>query len=137
LVFPANRSVPEASIIPELAYEDAAVAAKWLCAAFGFSVRLSIGTHRVQLSYQGGNLIVTDRGTAGAERSDHRVMVRVTDVDAHYARSIAQGARIIHEPETYPYGERQYSVLDFAGHRWTFTETLEDVDPTSWGGTLP
>jgi hypothetical protein len=22
----------------------------------------------------------------------------------------------------------------FAGHRWTFTETLADTDPQTWGG---
>jgi hypothetical protein len=34
----------------------------------------------------------------------------------------------------YMYGERQYGAEDFAGHRWTFTETLADVDPQTWGG---
>ena len=32
------------------------------------------------------------------------------------------------------YGERQYGAEDFAGHRWTFTETLSDTDPQTWGG---
>jgi hypothetical protein len=32
------------------------------------------------------------------------------------------------------YGERQYGTEDFAGHRWTFTETLSDTDPQTWGG---
>jgi uncharacterized glyoxalase superfamily protein PhnB len=137
MAFAPNRSVPEASIIPELAYEDAAVAAQWLCDAFGFSVRLSIGTHRVQLSHAGGNVVVTDRGAATVQRSDHRVMVRVADVDAQFARACAHGARTIHEPTTYPYGERQCSVEDFFGHRWTFTETIEDIDPASWGGAVP
>jgi hypothetical protein len=32
------------------------------------------------------------------------------------------------------YGERQYSAEDFAGHRWTFTQTIADIDPKDWGG---
>ncbi len=32
------------------------------------------------------------------------------------------------------YGERQYTAEDLAGHRRTFSETLDDVDPQSWGG---
>jgi hypothetical protein len=33
------------------------------------------------------------------------------------------------------YGERQYAAEDFHGHVWDFTETLDDVQPESWGGT--
>jgi uncharacterized glyoxalase superfamily protein PhnB len=40
------------------------------------------------------------------------------------------------EPTDFEYGERQYSVADPWGHQWTFSETLEDVDPASWGGIL-
>ena len=40
------------------------------------------------------------------------------------------------EPTDFEYGERQYAAEDPAGHRWTFSETLEDVDPATWGGTL-
>lgn len=136
MVHLGNRSAPEASIVPELAYVDAAVAAEWLCAVFGFSIRLRIGTHRVQLSHDGGNLIVTDGGRDEGARADHRVMVRVDEIDAHCAHSRARGARIISEPATWPYGERQYAAEDFAGHRWTFTQTVEDVDPASWSGSV-
>jgi len=40
------------------------------------------------------------------------------------------------EPTDFEYGERQYEAADPAGHRWTFSETLDDVDPATWGGTL-
>jgi len=33
-------------------------------------------------------------------------------------------------------GERQYTAEDPAGHQWTFSETLADVSPEEWGGTL-
>jgi uncharacterized glyoxalase superfamily protein PhnB len=64
------------------------------------------------------------------------VMVPVNDVDAHYAKAQAAGAHVVSEPTTYPYGERQYSVLDIGGHRWTFTQSVADSDPATWGGEL-
>jgi len=45
------------------------------------------------------------------------------------------GARILHPPTNYPYGERQYEVEDVGGHRWTFSQTIADVAPEEWGGT--
>jgi uncharacterized glyoxalase superfamily protein PhnB len=62
-------------------------------------------------------------------------MVRVDDVDAHFERSRARGARILDEPTDFPYGERQYNVEDLAGHRWTFSQTIADVAPEDWGGS--
>ena len=64
------------------------------------------------------------------------VQVRVEDVPAHCERARQAGARILTEPKDHIYGERQYNAEDFYGHRWDFTETLGDVDPESWGGTL-
>lgn len=49
-------------------------------------------------------------------------------------RAREHGAVILAEPADYVYGERQYVAEDFAGHRWTFGETLADVDPQTWGG---
>jgi hypothetical protein len=40
------------------------------------------------------------------------------------------------EPTDFEYGERQYTAQDPAGHRWTFSETVEDVAPETWGGKL-
>ena len=34
------------------------------------------------------------------------------------------------------FGERQYSAQDPAGHHWTFSQTLADVAPEEWGGSL-
>jgi uncharacterized glyoxalase superfamily protein PhnB len=39
-------------------------------------------------------------------------------------------------PRDFEYGERQYTAQDPAGHQWTFSQTLADVDPASWGGEL-
>lgn len=67
---------------------------------------------------------------------DHSILVRVDDVDAHCARARAHGARILEEPTTYEYGERQYSAVDIGGHAWRFSQTVADVHPAAWGGEL-
>jgi len=131
----ANRSIPGATLIPELAYPDVREAAAWLCEAFGFTERLRIGGHRVQLTLGDGALVVTERG-GGDAPGGHRIMVRVEDADAHCARAEACGARIVQRPTSHPFGERQYSAVDPGGHAWTFTQSIADVDPAEWGGEM-
>lgn len=107
--------MPSCAIIPVLQYPDVARAVDWLCGAFGFTLRLRIADHRAQLKLGDGCVVVTAR-----DRSDRpgtcSVMVRVDDADRHYERALAFGARSRSVPTDYPYGERQYSVEDFAGH---------------------
>lgn len=126
----SNRSVPPSSVVPVLAYPDVAAASDWLCAAFGFRERLRIGDHRAQLVYGNGAVIVTD-----GEPSPTRIQVRVEDANAHSDQARDHGAEITAEPTDHPYGERQYSAVDFAGYHWTFSESIADVDPASWGAT--
>jgi uncharacterized glyoxalase superfamily protein PhnB len=133
-----NRSIPNAAIIPELGYPDVAAAAAWLCDAFAFAERLRIGSHRAQLTFGGGAIVVTERagGASTEPGGDHSVMVRVDDADAHCARATEHGARIIRPPTDHPFGERQYTAVDPGGHVWTFTQTIADVHPRDWGGDL-
>lgn len=135
-----NRSMPLATVIPELAYDDVSEAVTWLCEAFGFTPRLLIASHRAQLNVGDGAIVVTGRGHRSQPSSHieagHAVMVRVPGVDEHCARARAYGARVLSEPTSFPYGERQYSVVDLGGHAWTFSQSVSDVDPTDWGGTL-
>src|SRR5678815_2571264 len=117
--------------IRDRSYTDVTIAARWLCDVFGFTERLRIGSHRIQLHVGDGAVVVVEaEGDAGSSR----VMAPVDDGDAHYAHARAAGAKVLGEPTTYPFGERQYSVIDIGGHRWTFTQTVADSDPTTWGG---
>lgn len=127
-----NRSVPDATVIPVLSYPDVTEASSWLSDAFGFGVRLRIATHRVQMLYGDGAVILTDQGEGA---SGHSVHVRVDDADAHYEHAAAAGARVGERPTEYPFGEKQYTAEDPWGHRWTFSESTADVDPASWGAT--
>lgn len=127
----ANRSVPEASVIPVLAYPDVRAAVEWLCGALGFRERLRIGEHRAQLVYGNGAVIVTQGEPCGGS-----VHVAVGDADAHRDVAVAAGARVVSPPTEYPFGERQYTVEDPSGYRWTFSQSVADVDPADWGGLL-
>jgi uncharacterized glyoxalase superfamily protein PhnB len=133
-----NRSVPPATVIPELAYADVNEASDWLCKAFGFRERLRIGNHRAQLVFGDGALIVIELGDSAAPEADrgtHSMLVRVEDANRHHDRAARAGVKILDQPTDYPYGERQYNAEDLGGHRWTFSQSIADVDPASWGGT--
>lgn len=137
----SNRSIPAATVIPVLIYPDVRAAVAWLSAAFGFEERVKIGeNHRSQLKFGDGAVIVgdvrNDRRPPRESEVTHSVMVRVDDARAHCERARASGARIIAEPADFPFGERQYTAVDLAGHQWTFSETLADVAPETWGGVM-
>ena len=128
----SNRSVPPCTVIPVLIYPDPSVAADWLSAAFGFTVRLRVANHRIQMRAGDGCFTIAE-GNAVPNLS-HITQVRVEDALAHCEQARRHGARILTEPTDHFYGERQYNAEDFAGHRWDFTQTLADIDPESWGG---
>jgi uncharacterized glyoxalase superfamily protein PhnB len=129
-----NRSAPVATVIPVLTYPDVRAAVEWLTAAFGFHERVRVGeNHRSQMRFGDGDLIVADTGSHRSAPVPGQVvasvMVRVPDARAHCAHARSAGARILMEPTDFEYGERQYEAFDLAGHLWTFTETIDDVDP--------
>jgi len=126
--------MPASTVIPVLAYPDVTEAVAWLSAAFGFALRLGIGGHRAQLNAGDGAIVVTGGAPAEALRGGDSVMIRVDDARAHCERARANGATIAMEPADFPYGERQYTAVDFTGRAWTFSQSLADVDPREWGG---
>jgi uncharacterized glyoxalase superfamily protein PhnB len=134
-----NRSAPPQDVIPILAYDDVRDAVEWLSRVFGFTEKVQIADHRSQLAAGTGAVIVADatngrRVPARDEDVTHSTMVRVADVDAHHRHAAAEGAEILGGPADQPFGERQYSARDLAGHLWTFTQAVRDVDPEEWGG---
>jgi len=138
----SNRSIPRCTVIPQLAYPDVAKAVDWLCAAFGFGVRLTIGNHRVQLNVGDGALVIMESSVPADGSAQPRnpsefghVMIRVDEIDSHCERAKQHGAKILRSPADHPYGERQYTAEDFAGRFWTFSQSIADVAPESWGGT--
>ena len=126
-------------IVPALSYDDAAAAIEFLCRAFGFAEtsRLempdgAIGHAEVALL---GNTVMLasaypEGGLGGPGDLPHLhsfVTVYVDDVDAHYARAVAEGATITEELADQFYGDRVYRALDPEGHRWSFHERIREV----------
>jgi uncharacterized glyoxalase superfamily protein PhnB len=151
-----NRSAALGTVFPTLAYDDVGAAIDWLCSAFGFAERFRYGPpgqpQGAMLTVGAGSVMLTAAREADpsgewwarvalrqprADEQSCSIGVRVEDVDAHHERARRAGARILNPPETYLYGERQYSVLDLAGHRWNFTQSVADLAPQEWGGESP
>jgi uncharacterized glyoxalase superfamily protein PhnB len=136
-----NRSAPTATIVPILIYDDVGEAIEWLCRAFGFSERLRQERHGVighaQLSVGDGALMLGRQGgpfrSPRADGIAQYVHVTVPDVDRHFERAKECGARIVQPPADMPFGERQYTAQDHAGHWWTFSQHVADVAPADWG----
>jgi uncharacterized glyoxalase superfamily protein PhnB len=134
-----NRSVPPVPLAPELVYDDVEAAVAWLCEAFGCEVRWQAGDHRAQLWVGDGAIVVRDRPPDVGE-GEHvpgacsSLLVRVEDARAALDRALAHGAALVRELADHPYGERQCTVTDLGGHRWSFTESIADVAPEDWGG---
>jgi len=131
----ANRSIPQCTVIPELPYPDVVRSAKWLCEAFGFTLRIAMGSHRAQLNVGDGAVVLTELPQGEEPHSPCSLMVRLEDVDRHHDQASRHGARILSAPADYPYGERQYTAEDLAGHRWKFSQSIADMAPEDWGGT--
>jgi uncharacterized glyoxalase superfamily protein PhnB len=125
-----------ANIIPTLRYRDAKAAIDWLCRAFGFEKHLVVPgesgvIEHAQLTLGDGMIMLgsardddfgklqkppADVGGVGTQSP----YVIVADPDAHHARAVAAGARVVtplHDPD---YGGRFYACLDPEGHLWNF-----------------
>jgi uncharacterized glyoxalase superfamily protein PhnB len=133
------------TVVPMLAYEDGPAAMDWLVQAFGFVERERwIGDDGLlahgELAVGNDGLVMLATPTARYEGpARHRehcteaaswstvpyvidgVLVEVDDLDAHFERSRAAGARILSEPEAQEGGFRHYRVEDPEGHRWMFS----------------
>ena len=131
-----SRPIGPATIIPTLRYRDAAAAIEWLCRAFGFERRLVVpGEHgrieHAQLVLGNGMIML------GTQRDDEfgklqktpaeiggvgtqSPYIIVADADAHHARAVAAGAKVVYALKDEDYGGRGYSCRDPEGHLWSF-----------------
>jgi uncharacterized glyoxalase superfamily protein PhnB len=129
--------------VPILIYEDVGEAIDWLCRAFGFSERLRAERDGVighaQLTVAEGALMLGRQGgpyrAPSGDGITQYVHIAVGDVDRHFERAESCGAKIIQPPTDMPFGERQYTAQDHAGHWWTFSQHVADVAPEDWGAT--
>jgi uncharacterized glyoxalase superfamily protein PhnB len=122
----AEISAPD--VIPCLRYKDARTAIAWLERAFGFR------RHAVHDGPDGGvahaeMVCGTGMIMLGSDRDDfikaagvgiQCIYVVVADPDAHHARAVAAGARVVRTLNDTDYGSREYCALDIEGHFWSF-----------------
>jgi uncharacterized glyoxalase superfamily protein PhnB len=128
------------AIYPRLAYRDVLAAIDFLTRAFAFRERrearlehpdgtlawLEVGDGVVMLGASGpGHHDLYSPAEVG--RTTSMVNVYVEDIDAHHARAVAEGARIVMGLEDMFWGDRRYEALDPEGHRWHFGERLADI----------
>jgi PhnB protein len=138
-------------IVPMIAYEDAATAIDWLSEAFGFRERDGVRftdehgtvTH-AELERDGAIVMLATPNADYQGPKRHRetceaarrwqdnpwvidgLFVAVDDVDAHYERAVAAGARVIRPLEDAEgIGLRRYTAEDPEGHRWMFGQHLD------------
>lgn len=114
-------------------YRDPVAAVSWLEAAFGFEVTASFGAQPGTIDHAelrlGEAVVMVQAAAAGQEAS--RVVEGSTvrapvlsldgeaEVDALYARVAAVGATTLRAPETTPWGNYRFEVLDPEGHQWS------------------
>jgi len=141
-----NRSVPADTVLPHIVYADVAEAIEWLTATFGFEEHYRYGApdgppSGAQMLL--GKAVIMLNAARPDSATPHQIgrwtqslTVFVDDVDAHFAHSKAAGANIVEELHETCYGERQYGVIDLAGHHWLFSRHATDLSPNAWGARL-
>jgi uncharacterized glyoxalase superfamily protein PhnB len=126
-------------VTPYLYYEDVAAALEWLTRAFDFHERLRIPGPDGRIAHAELELAdgVVMLGCPGPDfRNPKRLgqatgntHVYVDDVDKHFQRARAAGAKILAEPADQFYGDRRYGAEDPEGHHWYFAQHVRDVSP--------
>ena len=131
----ASRRQP--AIVPQVPYADIRAALSFLERAFGFRelpaarfvspdgellhATVEFGGSLVGVGGQGHHGAVSPM-SGGVE--SQFISVQVDDIDEHYRRAVAAGARIATELRDQSWGERTYWALDLEGHRWRFGQPL-------------
>ena len=125
-----------------LVYDDAPKALEFLCDAFGFEekMRMPMADGRIghaEIAMDGAVVMLASCWTPAGMKSPQelagvhgQICCVVDDVDAHYRRAVAAGARIAHGLRDYFWsdeGHRTYEALDPEGHRWRFHQWLREV----------
>ena len=126
-------------VVPVLTYQDIAAAHDFLVRAFGFDaagVYRDVEGQAVHGEVRAGNAAIWLHRVApehqldsprGADVANSGVFVSVDDVDAHFSRAKAEGAKIISDPVDGFWGGRIYRALDHAGHQWEISQRGRDL----------
>ena len=114
-------------------YRDPATAVGWLRDAFGFEITAQFGARPGTVDHAelrlGDAVVIVQAAVEGQAASPvmasstNRAPVLCLDdeqaVDALYERAVAAGATTLRGPETTPWGNHRFEVLDPEGHQWS------------------
>lgn len=135
--------MPTDTILPHLVYQDVGKALDWLTRVFGFTEHYRYGEPISGAQLHLGEAWIMIRQAAAGQASPAQLgygtqslTVFVEEVDTHYEKVKAAGAKIVEELHETEYGERQYGVEDLDGHHWLFAKHARDVSPDEWGATI-
>jgi uncharacterized glyoxalase superfamily protein PhnB len=130
---------PRPSIVPQVPYEDIGAALVFLQHAFGFReipssrilheeavihAMVEVGDGVIGIGSQGAHGARSPQSTGMASQY---ITVYIDDVQAHYQRALAAGARIARDPREHSWGDRSYEALDPEGHRWRFYQRTREA----------
>ena len=131
-------------------YDDPRAAIDWLCAAFGFEVRLKVEgeggrIEHSELTFGEALIMVGGTGVRSEAKEPWQALTRspksiggfntqgiclhIDDLDGHCERARTAGATIYYEPKDTDYGDdywadRSYGAFDLEGHQWWFMQRL-------------
>jgi uncharacterized glyoxalase superfamily protein PhnB len=138
-----NRSVPVDTVIPHVFYKNLAEAIEWLKKTFGFEEHFRYGEpvagaqmHLGEAWIMVGSARPGRTSPAEAGCATQMLTIFHEDVDGHFARTRAAGAKIVEDLHETEYGERQYGAEDLEGHLWLFSRHARDVAPEEWGAKV-
>jgi uncharacterized glyoxalase superfamily protein PhnB len=138
-----NRSVPADTVLPHVEYLNLDEAIAWLTRVFGFQEHYRYGDGPTGGQMWAGKAAIQVRLADEGQKSPAQLgygtqslTVFVDDVDGHYARAKAAGAKIVEEPHETEYGEYQYAAEDLDGHHWLFSRHSTDRSPEEWGAMV-
>jgi len=138
-----NRSVPPDTVLPHVRYRDVEEAIAWLSKTFDFSEHYRYGnpTSGAQV-HLGKAWIMLKRAQEGSASPSklgfgtQSLTVFVDDLEAHFQKAKAAGAKLVEDLHETEYGELQYAAEDLEGHHWLFSRHARDVRPDQWGATV-
>ena len=127
---------------PSVVYDDIPKAIEWLSRVFGFRERkearlTGTGFMLAWMEYGDGLIgLTTPSPNTGSPKkvgkTTQSVKVYVDDVDQHFERAKAAGAKITSERADGFWGGRFYRASDCEGHSWEFSQLGQDLDARDW-----
>ena len=138
-----NRSVPANIVLPHVVYKNLPEAIDWLRNAFGFieHYHYGDGPSGAQL-HLGDAWVMVRAGRNGYKNpaelgfGTQSLTIFVQEVEQHFDRAQAAGAKIVEDLHETEYGEFQYGAEDLEGHHWLFSRHTRDMSPDAWGATI-